>query len=149
MPTRDRDLHIGSGLVLVARGKPGVAPLHDGDGHEDEIHRLAAPATARGGIPNRESSSLTVRTTSSDRRSTRSFFVKYNGSSGIRVGQNMALGVRRSALGAACSEVGLGWKRGMITGAISQGVPASPARIASLASKRDVKWTTEVAPSLP
>ena len=51
------------------------------------------------------------------------------------MGQNMGLGVREPALGAACSEVGLGWKRGTITGAIP---PASPACIAALASKRDV-----------
>ena len=54
------------------------------------------------------------------------------------MGQNMGLGVRKPALGAACSEVGLSWKRGMITGATSHVSPASPARVASLASKRDV-----------
>ena len=50
----------------------------------------------------------------------------------------MGLGVRKPALGAARGEFGLGRKRGMITGAISQAFHASPARIASLASKRDV-----------
>ena len=54
------------------------------------------------------------------------------------MGQNMGLGVRKPALGAACGEVGLGWKRGMITDAIFHAFPASPARIGSLASKRDV-----------
>ena len=54
------------------------------------------------------------------------------------MGKKMPPGVRKPALGAASGEVGLGWKRGMITSAISQAFPASPARIASLASKRDL-----------
>ena len=46
----------------------------------------------------------------------------------------MGLGVREPALGTARSDIGLGWKRDTITGAIP---PAFPACIAPLASKRD------------